>query len=1027
MRKTLLVIFFLHFLVVGKSQSIIVNGAGAPETNYGAEQLLTDVLLDGGLCSSTSNFQLKDNPSDAFPSMDRSWGYFEKGNSDFPFDRGILLTTGKAVEAEGPSDAGNTGYGGSGWTGDAEATYLADANTNNATIFEFDFVPQGNEVSFNYIFASEEYPQFSCNSTYNDVFAFIISGPGIENDPGLTGKNIALLPNGEPVTINNVNDQGCGDDTYYVPGNFDAIEYGGRTTPLTATSVVQAGQTYHIRLLIADAGDTGYDSAVFFEAGSFNLGSTIVDGNGVDIGDDLMVCGTDEYTLHVNVDDPDVELQWFRNGELLPGETSNTLLITESGLYTVEVTSGDCSATDEVDVLFGDLETNGDAFLLEEVDYDGDGLGVFDLTEFESDVVDNPADHTFAYYTSQEDAENEVNPITNPTAYQASNGTIVYATVANAEGCSKVVLIHLELLDDCINPEAACPGDDFGLNIPFLGDGEIPESAPPGPDYGCLINQPYPRFFYFQIDQPGSLNFYMNQYTEPDMGGTGIDVDFIIWGPFDEVPCDYEDLSTDLIVDCSYSADYEEDATIPNGQSGEVYIMLITNYAGSYGQFGYVNLIFDEENSSGTFDCSIITGNENYSACDDDQDGQVEFDLATIADEISDGEPDSVIFYSTEEDASNDTGLNIIPTEPYTVTTATAPDTIYGQIKNVIGEVEEVITITLNIFDGVTGTQDVDYFQCDAGGDGTETVDLTSFDVIANPGDFVISYYEDEQDAIDGNAAFIPTPANYDTGTTTVYVRIENEDGCFAIAHINIEIGGLEVDLGEDFSMCEGEFTLTATGDFSEFTDVTYVWERNGVVIEGETSNTLVINQIGQYRVTVSTAEGCSGTDTISVIQGEAPVITAITVGSNFVIVDATGGATPYQYSITGVVWQDSNQFNNLQPGIYTMYVRSAEGCITTQEFAVLFIPTMFTPNGDGVNDTWNIPGIEIYPGSDIVIYDRQGRLVYQSELNSSVMWDGFFMNGQKAPTQDYWYIINVTDGRKFTGHITVKSRGEKN
>lgn len=111
----------------------------------------------------------------------------------------------------------------------------------------------------------------------------------------------------------------------------------------------------------------------------------------------------------------------------------------------------------------------------------------------------------------------------------------------------------------------------------------------------------------------------------------------------------------------------------------------------------------------------------------------------------------------------------------------------------------------------------------------------------------------------------------------------------------------------------------------------------------------------------------------------------------------------------------------------YTIYVKSAEGCITSQEIAVFKIPTMFTLNGDGINDTWNIPNLDVYPGSTVVIYDRNGRLVHQAELTSNTIWDGYYMNGQKAPTQDYWYIINITDGRKFTGHVTVKSRGEKN
>lgn len=1015
MRKTLLVILFLQIFALGYSQSIIVNGTGMPESNYEAEQLLTDVLLDGGICSSISDFQLKDNPSEPFPNVDRSWGFFDRGNSNFPFQRGVVLTTGFAPSVEGP-DSGIQSDGETDWTGDAEATILANANTNNATVFEFDFIPQGNEISFNYIFASEEYPGFSCNASYNDVFAFIISGPGITNDPGLNGKNIALLPNGLPVTINNVNDQGCGDDTYYVAGPFADIEHGGRTVPLVAYSQVTPGETYHIRLLIADAGDRSYDSAVFLEAGSFNLGSTIIDENGIDIGDNLMVCGQDQYTLHVNVNDPEVQLQWYFNDQPIDGATTNELVITQSGVYKIEVISGDCSATDEVNVVFGDLETNGTEFTLEEEDVGGDGVEIFNLTQIQPIVVGNPTGLSFKYYETYQNAENEQNQITNPTAYSATNGTVVYLRVENAEGCFQIVEITLVLVEDCLPLEPMCADGEYGVNVPAIATGEL---SPNGPDYGCLFTQPNPTWYYFRIQESGSIVFDLNQYTQPDQQGQGIDVDFIVWGPFDAKPCSPFELSTDKIVDCSYSASSQEVVEILNAEAGKYYVLLITNYSQ---QNGYFNLIPRPDNT-GSFDCTIM-GDAQYSQCDDDQDGQVVYDLNAIADDLTEGDNTlEVKFYSDETSAENDSNENLV-TSPFTITETTI---IYAQIKNAEGEIIEIVEVTLSIYEAVTGAQDVSEYFCDTASDGVEIIDLTSFNVIANPGDYTITYYETEQDATEGNASFIPNPSDYETGTTTVYVRIENENGCFAIAEINIEVSGLEVDLGQDFSMCEGEFTLTASGDFSEFTDVTFTWRRNGTVIEGETSNTLIINQIGQYTVTVDTAEGCSGTDTLNVLQGEAPLITDITVGPDYVIVEATGGVEPYQYSVTGVVWQDSNQFNNLQPGTYTIFVRTAEGCVTSQEFVIFQIPTMFTPNGDGINDTWNIAGFEVYPGSNIVIYDRQGRLVYQSEITSHVMWDGFFMNGQKAPTQDYWYIINVADGRKFTGHITVKSRGEKN
>jgi gliding motility-associated-like protein len=1024
MRKTLLVIFFLQFLFTLNAQSIIVNSAGDAETNLTAEQLLTNVLLDGGLCSSTSNFQLKDNPSAQFPSANRSWGYFKKGNSNFPFERGIVLTSGFARNAQGPT-GGIVSDGEYDWGGDSQASYLAGTSTNNATVFEFDFVPQGNFISFNYIFASEEYPNWAC-SEYNDVFAFIISGPGINNDPGINGKNIARLPNGLPVTINNVNDQSCGDDTYYVGGPFNDIQYGGRTIPMVAQSPVIPGQTYHIRLLIADATDTQYDSAVFLEAGSFNLGSTIVDGNGGDLGDELMVCGTDEFTLKVNVTDPEVQLQWYKDGVAIPGATTNTLIITESGVYKISVISGDCSAEDEINVLFGELQTNGVSFSLEKIDYNGDGIENFNLPLVQPQIVDNPAVHTFKYYPTLADAENQTNQITNATNYPATDNTLVYCRVSNADGCSKIVNILLKVVEDCINPEAACPGPEFGLNIPFQNDGEIPSTAPSGPNYGCLGSQPYPRFYYFKIDQPGNLYFDMNQYTQENQEGDDLDVDFIVWGPFTEVPCDYSDLQQ--VVDCSFSASSFEYVSIENAQAGEIYIMMITNYAGSYGQFGYVNLIFDEENSTGTFDCSIIEGNVEYAQCDDDQDGQVVFDLAAIGTELLENNPTHTFkFYSTEQDAIDDTNNNLIPTGNFTVNVVNAPVVIYAQIKDGNGEVIKVIEVTLNVYEGVTGAQNVDVSYCDAGLDGVETINLTTIQVIANPNQYNITYYETLADAQAGNAAFIPNPTAYVTGSGTVYVRIQNENGCYAIAEINITITGLEVDLGDNFAMCEGEFTLTATADLNGYTGITYTWYRNNVLLDGEIESTLIINQTGTYKVVVETAEGCSGEDTVVVSQGEAPTITNVIVGPNSVIIEATGGATPYEYSMTGYVWQSSNQFNNLQPGIHTVYVKSAEGCIVTEQLAIFKIPTMFTPNGDGINDTWNIPGLEIYEGSNVVIYDRSGRMVYEAELNSNVIWNGYFKNGQKAPTQDYWYIINVSDGRKFTGHVTVKSRGEKN
>ena len=151
------------------------------------------------------------------------------------------------------------------------------SSTGDVAILEFDFVPSADTVKFNYVFASEEYLDF-VNSSYNDVFAFFISGPGITgpyaSPPGFPGgaMNIAEVPNSNPslpITISTVND--TLNSQYY---NYDTLAlasaFNGFTDVFTAQAAVIPCNVYHIKLAIADGTDDSYDSGVFFEAGSFD-------------------------------------------------------------------------------------------------------------------------------------------------------------------------------------------------------------------------------------------------------------------------------------------------------------------------------------------------------------------------------------------------------------------------------------------------------------------------------------------------------------------------------------------------------------------------------------------------------------------------------------------------------------------------------------------------------------------------------------------------------------------------------------
>jgi gliding motility-associated-like protein len=120
--------------------------------------------------------------------------------------------------------------------------------------------------------------------------------------------------------------------------------------------------------------------------------------------------------------------------------------------------------------------------------------------------------------------------------------------------------------------------------------------------------------------------------------------------------------------------------------------------------------------------------------------------------------------------------------------------------------------------------------------------------------------------------------------------------------------------------------------------------------------------------------------------------------------------------------FQESKRFEDLEPGIYTVYARDIQGCgISEQTVGVLGIMDFFTPNGDGINDYWKITGIlnNSQENIQLQVYDRYGKLL-SSFTNTSQGWDGTY-NGKPMPVNDYWYRVIFTDGRVQTGSFTLR------
>lgn len=278
---------YLSVSRAGETISVKPMGLGRPpaittSTSTPTNQLITNVLI-GGDCFEVSGVTSQ--------GTNNQRGTFANGATSIGISNGVILSTGNIATASGPNNSGNAGANLNQFQGDPDLQQLSGSTViRDVSKIEFNFTPTNDTVTFRYVFASEEYCEW-VGSQFNDVFGFFISGPGITGPFSNNSQNIAVLPNGTQVSINNVNhntnsgfyqpnipapvpnDPDCnGHPAAGPPATLDC-QYDGFTTVLTATAIVIPCSTYHIKLAVGDVGDGLYDSAVFLEANSFTAGT----------------------------------------------------------------------------------------------------------------------------------------------------------------------------------------------------------------------------------------------------------------------------------------------------------------------------------------------------------------------------------------------------------------------------------------------------------------------------------------------------------------------------------------------------------------------------------------------------------------------------------------------------------------------------------------------------------------------------------------------------------------------------------
>jgi gliding motility-associated-like protein len=777
--KLLLSLLLLCVSSFGSAQILSINDSADPQSSYDPEDLIKNVMISSS-CSTadTFTFQVYGAPEDL---TTKSYGYFKTPpGSTFPFEEGVVLTTGSAFPAGNTVNTTDLITSSNGDSGDSDLeAALGQSNTQDATFIKFNFTPLVDAIDFRFIMASEEYDG-NTECTYADSFAFLLREVGTSSY-----TNLAVLPDETPVSVRNINDApDCRDNTEYFEGyDVGNTNYGGRTKALTASSSVTPGVTYEIKLVVADQGDNAWDSAIFIEGGSFNIGGDlgvdrlIVDGNPGCIGTPI--------TLDANLTISGVTFEWFKNGTVIAGETNSTLDVSTDGTYSFNVTLNDgCESTDEVIIEFTtppEITTPPKDILLCETD--GNGTEEFDFSSNEALVLGSQAAANFpiSYHTSQANAEGNFNPLTIPYQNTLVTETIWMRIADTTQSCYKVVSFGIELRTQPIanTPsfslcDDSVDGDDTNGIVEFDLSTKVSEVL------GSQLASDYDVKFYYD-QAAASAGVVGTEITTPIQNTSNPQVIYVR-------------IENKLNVDCFDTTNFQ----------------LIVNPR------------------------PVVNSEVTLKQCDTDTDGITNFNLTEANQLIStDYLNETFTYYLTESHA--ETGLlsdQIVTPTTYTNLTP-VNSVIYARVETIHGCFR---TSKINLVVGATLLDPIsfqlEYFVCDdTQVDNDNSNGVAAFDFsdataqvlaqLPTNQNLTVTYYLSEADAL-AEADPIPDISNHrnttSPNTQNIYVRVDSNDvnACLGLGHhITLNVDSLpEKQIITDYILCsdtnQTSFDLTS-------------------------------------------------------------------------------------------------------------------------------------------------------------------------------------------------------------------------
>ncbi|WP_299113115.1 T9SS type B sorting domain-containing protein [uncultured Winogradskyella sp.] len=423
-----------------------------------------------------------------------------------------------------------------------------------------------------------------------------------------------------------------------------------------------------------------------------------------------------------------------------------------------------------------------------------------------------------------------------------------------------------------------------------------------------------------------------------------------------------------------------------------------------------------------TIDSTPESNDITIQQCDDaSADGISVFNLEIYSGLIANASVSNVVSFFEDNQFT-------IPINASSYTNTSNNQIVYARVLNPTSGCFAIAEVTLSV--SLPAIENFELSMCDdEEEDGFTEFNLSDLNdevLMGMPVTAQTSFFPTFNDALLNTNQFSNSYINAMPNNETIFVKVTDALACLGIFEVNLEVKPLpELLLDEKIIYCLDIFPSKIVLDSGIVNGIPNNFYYNWSTLE--TTIQIEVNEPGLYWVDVTEVNGCTNRRNIEVLPSSIAEFDSIDVidgvENNIVTVNVSGDGD-YEFSFTSQngPFQDSNVFENVRSGIQTVYVRDKNGCgVVSESFPVIGFPKFFTPNGDSNNDFWTIDGFneEFLANSRVQIFNRHGKLITELSAQNPI-WDGRY-NGNLMPSDDYWFLVSLQDGRTFTKHFALK------